>query len=186
MQNFRPQALKGAVFTLKLDGGKPSGFTWTSDARWVSVTDGVVEFTGIGTGDKVTITGTPTSGQGNPITFSFTLNLWLTDMQIATSYVTAVGVCSNRGLKLPSASDVSNVTSSSGISTRSRGNAYGEWGNFDAYSPDWQQIYWTSIAGPEGGHKKIFLGDNYPGFLSNSGKESSDTGPINTACIQVL
>ncbi|WP_186367496.1 inverse autotransporter beta domain-containing protein [Yersinia aldovae] len=123
---FPTTGFEGAVFTLKLDGGKPSDFTWTSDARWASVVDGVVQFTGMGTGNKVTITGTPNSGQGKPITFSFTLNLWLTDMQVTTSYAPAVSVCSNRGLKLPSASDVSNVTSSSGISTRSLGNAYGE------------------------------------------------------------
>lgn len=57
---FPTTGFKGANFTLNVTDRPASDFTWTSDASWLTVTDGVVTFTG--TGDKVTVTGTPSSG----------------------------------------------------------------------------------------------------------------------------
>ncbi|MCK2182012.1 hypothetical protein MUN35_20210 [Hafnia paralvei] len=66
---------KGAEFTLELSNASATDYDWKANASWVSVSDGVVSFTGTGTKDKVTITGTPKSG-GTAITYSFTLSSW--------------------------------------------------------------------------------------------------------------
>lgn len=73
---FPTTGFTGANFTLNVTDGSASDFTWTSDASWLTVTDGVVTFTGTGTGDKVTVTGTPSSGQRKIIKYSFTLKSW--------------------------------------------------------------------------------------------------------------
>lgn len=52
---FPTTGFTGATFTLKLTTGSLSDYTWTSDASWVSVTDGTVKFTGTGSGDKARI-----------------------------------------------------------------------------------------------------------------------------------
>ncbi|WP_277973548.1 invasin domain 3-containing protein, partial [Pantoea agglomerans] len=74
---FPTTGFTGATFTIvPKDSKNASDYTWKSDTNWVSVTDGVVKFTGTGTGSKVTITGTPTNGQGKIIKYSFTLKSW--------------------------------------------------------------------------------------------------------------
>lgn len=66
---FPTTGFTGATFTVvPKDNKNASDYTWGADADWVSVANGVVTFTGTGTDSKVTITGTPTSGQGKSIT----------------------------------------------------------------------------------------------------------------------
>lgn len=83
---FPTTGFTGATFTIvPKDGKSVTGYTWKSDASWVSVTDGMVKFTSTGTGDEVTITGTPTSGQGKIIKYSFTLKSWFINNGSSTS-----------------------------------------------------------------------------------------------------
>ncbi|MCW7680235.1 hypothetical protein OM393_24470, partial [Serratia bockelmannii] len=74
---FPSTGFSGATFTLKLKDASASDFNWAANASWVNVNDGVVSFTGQGTGSSVTITATPKTG-GNAITYSFNLKKWFT------------------------------------------------------------------------------------------------------------
>jgi len=74
---FPTTGFTGATFTIvPKDNKSATDYTWAANASWVSVTDGVVTFTGKGVRDKVTVTGTPSSGQGKIIKYSFTLKSW--------------------------------------------------------------------------------------------------------------
>ncbi|EBV5419051.1 invasin [Salmonella enterica subsp. enterica serovar Saintpaul] len=142
----------GATFTLKLTTGSLSDYTWTSDASWVSVTDGTVKFTGTGTGDKVTITGTPTSGQGDNITYSFTLNRWFISDDSGDTFSDAESYCASQsGYSQPMVSQLTNDSwrdnSGSHTQTRTIGSLWSEWGDVSNYSnsgiasPD--ETYWS-------------------------------------------
>ncbi|UIA88214.1 inverse autotransporter beta domain-containing protein [Erwinia tracheiphila] len=133
---FPTSGFTGATFTLNLTTGSASDYTWKSDASWVSVTDGVVKFTGAGTGSKVTITGTPASGQGKIIRYSFTLKSWFINNGSTTmNWSDANTYCSSRsGYSQPTVAQMN--MSSYYIPTRERGTGalWNEWGNLSNYS----------------------------------------------------
>ncbi|MBJ9245694.1 inverse autotransporter beta domain-containing protein [Citrobacter koseri] len=109
---FPTTGFTGATFTLNLTSGVVSDYTWTSDASWVSVTDGVVKFTGTGTGDKVTITGIPTNGQGKIIKYSFTLKSWfINNGATLMTWSDAKAYCSSQsGYSLSTVAQLSNAS----------------------------------------------------------------------------
>ncbi|HGA3141970.1 TPA: invasin domain 3-containing protein, partial [Enterobacter hormaechei] len=73
---FPTTGFTGATFTLNTENGSAADYTWETNASWVSVNSGVVTFTGKGTGDKVSIIGTPVSGEEYTVEYSFTLHTW--------------------------------------------------------------------------------------------------------------
>ncbi|TNL00219.1 invasin, partial [Kosakonia cowanii] len=146
---FPSTGFAGATFTIvPKNHAKASDYTWTADAPWVSVTDGVVRFTGKGTGNKVTITGTPRSGQGNIIRYSFALESWfVTDnKKCASKYPYVRDYCHHAcdylpGYSLPTVWQLNQ----GGV----RGNLDGiwsEWGDLSKYpgSNINEKYYWSS------------------------------------------
>jgi adhesin/invasin len=173
----------GATFTLKLTTGSLSDYTWTSDASWVSVTDGTVTFTGTGSGDKVTITGTPASGQGDNITYSFTLNRWFVGNGSEEGYSSDAKLyCDSlSGYSLPMLSQITNDTwrnnGDSHTPVREIGSLWSEWGRLDNYNQTSLPSHmdaWTGETNSKGNNYFVQLisGNN---FL---GAEDSVTGEM--------
>ncbi|TNL01083.1 invasin, partial [Kosakonia cowanii] len=147
---FRPDAgfpttgFKGAEFTLNLEsdnGGSTSAsdYRWTADAPWVSVTDGVVRFTGKGTGNRVTITGTPKSNQGNVIRYSFALKSWFVhdyEHHRRRTWRGARSWCHNwySGYRLALVSQLSGSGDFDGGTRGTLGGLWSEWGSLPDYS----------------------------------------------------
>ncbi|HGM5308653.1 TPA: hypothetical protein ACKQJM_003188 [Serratia marcescens] len=77
---FPTTGFKGAQFTLVVDGGNASDYTWSSTASWVTVADGVVTFTNKGDGNEVTITGQLKADGGKVIEYKFKLKKWFTNL----------------------------------------------------------------------------------------------------------
>ncbi len=157
---FPTTGFKGAEFTLKLSSGSASDLTWTSDASWVSVRDGVVSFTGTGTKDKVTIMGTPKSG-GTAITYSFTLSSWyINDGSTRLTWTDAAAYCSAQsGYSQATVQQLNgNASQSHGIQG-TLGGLWSEWGNVSSYSGAgfFGNNYWSSEQRSLTGHYGVLL-----------------------------
>ncbi|WP_337013676.1 inverse autotransporter beta domain-containing protein [Pantoea sp. AS142] len=135
---FPTTGFTGATFTIvPKDSKKATDYSWSSDASsWVSVTDGVVKFTGTGTGNKVTITGTPTSGQGNIIRYSFTLKDWyISNGETQLRWPDANTFCTSQSAySLPAAAQLTQLNDSVATRVRAPGALWNEWGDITAYS----------------------------------------------------
>ena len=144
---FPTTGFTGATFTIvPKDSKSATDFIWKSDTSWVSVKDGVVTFTGTGSGSKVTITGTPTSGQGKIIKYSFTLKSWfLRNGSERDNWASANAYCSSQsGYNLP---EVHQLTGNSNFESGKRGHIGGlwsEWGNIHDYGHGSYNVVWTS------------------------------------------
>lgn len=147
---FPGTGFTGAEFTLVLDGGPPSEYNWTTDASWASVgTDAKVSFNGKGTGSKVTITGTPKSGSGGAITYSFTLTSWFINSgRSRMTWSEASNYCNSQpGYSLPTAAQLSLHNNYNATKVRGTGALWNEWGrliNFDGWFAWWA---WVSDEG---------------------------------------
>ncbi|TBL58037.1 hypothetical protein [Hafnia paralvei] len=132
---FPTTGFKGAEFTLELSNASATNYDWKANASWVSVSDGVVSFTGTGTKDKVTITGTPKSG-GTAITYSFTLSSWyINDGDTALSWSDAAAYCSAQSGYSQATVQQLNGNSSHADGTRGTlGGLWSEWGDLSKYS----------------------------------------------------
>ena len=184
---FPSTGFSGATFTLKLKDASASDFNWAANANWVNVNDGVVSFTGQGTGSSVTITATPKTG-GNAITYSFNLKKWFATKGDQTmTWERANMTCS-----LPRIDELTNsmariINSGWTPHTESRevGSLWSEWGNLTDYSGPGFEVnfpyYWTSEPHPEnsGNHYLVFLNN---GRVSNG----NDLVRYYTVCRQEL
>ncbi|EEN7282848.1 invasin, partial [Salmonella enterica subsp. salamae] len=180
---FPTTGFTGATFTIvPKDSKSVTDYTWTSDASWVSVTDGVVKFTGTGTGDKVTITGMPTSSQGNIIKYSFTLKSWFIHSgSTRMSWSDANTYCSSQsGYSLPT---VAQMILRTNTATRGRGTGalWNEWGMMTRYTSARfsDNTYWSSDQLSSGSHNNVSLRNGGVYF-------SSDSSEINVVCRQGL
>ncbi|MGP3284259.1 inverse autotransporter beta domain-containing protein, partial [Serratia bockelmannii] len=156
---FPSTGFSGATFTLKLKDASASDFNWAANASWVNVNDGVVSFTGQGTGSSVTITATPKTG-GNVITYSFNLKKWFTNKGNQTmAWEQANMTCS-----LPRADE---MASYSGSPPRAVGLLWGEWGDVANYPGSGfvsnHKYYWTSTQYSDDHHDRVDLFDGYVG-----------------------
>ncbi|HEQ3521870.1 TPA: hypothetical protein VGS91_004879 [Citrobacter freundii] len=179
---FPTTGFKGAAFTLELSNASATDYDWKADASWVSVSAGVVSFTGTGTKDKVTITATPKSG-GTAITYSFTLSSWyINDGSAVLRWSDSAAYCSAQsGYSQPT---VQQLSGSAGYNNGSRGTLGGlwsEWGRLTTYAgagfSDYG--YWSSEQKSSGYHYFVNL---YNGFVSST----YDNVTFNVVCRQVL
>jgi adhesin/invasin len=181
---FPTTGFTGATFTIvPKDSKSATDYTWTSDASWVSVASGVVKFTGTGTGSKVTITGTPTSGQGKIIKYSFTLNSWfINDGTTSLTWSDANTYCSSQsGYSLPTVSEMTQHTNYTATRTRGTGALWNEWGSLAAYSgAGFSGIgYWSSEQKSSGNHYFVHLNSGYV-------NSSNDSDTFSVVCRQGL
>lgn len=170
----------GAVFKLNLETVSASDYTWKSDASWVSVTNGVVKFTGEGTGEKVTITGTPINNVGRSIIYSFSLKGWYstdTNLSDRQNWSEANSRCNSRpGYRLPTVAQISLHSGYVPITGRRIGGLLNEWGGLYTYNPDLDILTWTSdeiIRGGNGTHYEAalarpFITYDYDSMYSNA------------------
>ncbi|KFF76269.1 hypothetical protein IY40_25100, partial [Serratia marcescens] len=145
---FPSTGFNGATFTLRLKDASASDFNWAANASWVNVNDGVVSFTGQGTGSSVTITATPKTG-GNAITYSFNLKKWFTNK----GNQSMTWEQANMNCSLPRVDELTNSTSryvngrwTPENPSRAVGALWSEWGNPQNYSGSGFVVYerWTS------------------------------------------
>ncbi|EBW4677379.1 invasin, partial [Salmonella enterica subsp. salamae] len=181
---FPTTGFTGATFTIvPKDSKRVTDYTWTSDASWVSVTDGVVKFTGTGTGDKVTITGMPTSSQGNIIKYSFTLKSWFIHSgSTRMSWSDANTYCSSQsGYSLPTVAQMILHTNHTATRGRGTGALWNEWGMMTRYTSVRfsDNTYWSSDQLSSGSHNNVSLRNGGVYF-------SSDSFKINVVCRQGL
>ncbi|EBY2753813.1 hypothetical protein DVF53_24875 [Salmonella enterica subsp. enterica serovar Kottbus] len=139
---FPTTGFKGAAFTIVPSGGADAAvdYTWSADASWVSVTSkAVVTFTGTGTGDKVTITGTPKYEGLKTIVFSFTLKSWFivnTNGGKNLKWSEASSYCQGQaGYEQPWSEELSYhpFGSSTATADRRTGSLWNEWGDLRNY-----------------------------------------------------
>lgn len=169
---FPTTGFRGAKFTLELSGGSASDFDWTSDApSWVSVSAGVVSFTGEGTKDKVTITGTPKSG-GTAITYSFTLGSWfINNGSTPLNWSDAAAYCTAQsGYSQPT---VQQLNGNGGYARGTRGTLGGlwsEWGKLSQYNGSGfiSSHYWSSEQKSSGRHYYVYLNNGYVFNINDS------------------
>ncbi|WP_252120356.1 inverse autotransporter beta domain-containing protein [Symbiopectobacterium purcellii] len=162
---FPTTGFKGAEFTLELSSGSASDYDWTTDApSWVSVSAGVVSFTGQGTGDKVTITGTPKSG-GRAIAYSFTLGSWFINNGGAyMNWTDGAAYCAAlSGYGQPTVQQLNGGGSLSRGTRGTLGGLWSEWGNLNKYTGAGfsGSYYWSSEQKSSGSHYDVSLNDGY-------------------------
>ncbi|CND47835.1 hypothetical protein [Yersinia intermedia] len=146
-EGFPATGFSGAKFTIKLGNGIASDFTWASDASWVSVTDGVVTFTGEGDSNKVTVTATPKAG-GSPLSYAFTLRTWFINKGLSGATATgADSYCATQpGYATPSYLTMTNAPYSGRGVRAADGRLWDEWGILENYTGSgWSRsaAYWA-------------------------------------------
>ncbi|WP_227318291.1 inverse autotransporter beta domain-containing protein [Cedecea davisae] len=154
--NFAPDAgfptmgFIGAKFSLVPGSGRATDYTWSADAPWVTVNDGVVSFTGVGSRDKVTITGTPT-GDGDEITWSFSLTSWFAFGAGDVTRDEANNYCNNMtGYGLATKAQ---LTAGNGALRGLLGSFWSEWGN--AWLAD--DYVWSSSYDSSNGSNPVLI-----------------------------
>ena len=158
---FPHTGFTGATFTLvPRNNASASNYTWTSDASWITVTDGVVKFTGKGSGDKVTITGTPTNGQDKIIRYSFTLSGWFINSGSTTMLWSEAGAyCSSQpGYSLPTVAQMTLHSSYTATQVRGTGALWNEWGNLVSYAGADFQTAGSWSSDEAGGNGRYMVG----------------------------
>ncbi|WP_050297284.1 Ig-like domain-containing protein [Yersinia intermedia] len=144
---FPKNGFSNAKFTIELNNGIASDFTWASDASWVSVTDGVVTFTGEGDSNRVTVTATPKVGGGSPLSYAFTLRTWF--INNGSNDTTAAGAdsyCATQpGYATPSYLTMTNANVGNSGTRAADVRLWDEWGDLSNYTGSgWiSSIYWA-------------------------------------------
>lgn len=150
---FPNTGFKGATFTIvPKNSASASDYIWSTDASWVSVTDGVVKFISTGNGDKVTITGIPKSGVGKAIAYSFTLKSWFINSGFTyLDWPNANTYCSSQpGYSIPTVAQMAFHNSYAATKQRGTGALWNEWGSLLNYSAGFiGNNYWSSEPKPK-------------------------------------
>ncbi len=157
--NFPTIGMLYATFTMKINDSTANNdrYTWTSDASWLAFkSPGVASFVGKATTKTATITATPVSGKGAPLTYTFTLKHWV--LNIARSNIdpsVADSDCASNSATVPGYSFFSSGKVGE-YGTRGIGTLYGEWGNpRDMMGNQWStsstaESMWASETGSNG------------------------------------
>ncbi|MGX5079521.1 inverse autotransporter beta domain-containing protein, partial [Enterobacter mori] len=165
---FPKTGFAGGKFTLNLSAGSAADFTWSADAPWLSVTDGVVSFTGTGDNSTVTITGAPKRGNNPLITYTFNLQGWyINNGATNLHWVDADAYCSAQpGYALPTVAQLRGGGSRGGL-----GGLWSEWGRMDNYSGFPSGAAWSSELSSSTYYSQI--------SLINGALQGSDTSRMN-------
>ncbi|MDK9605328.1 Ig-like domain-containing protein [Lelliottia wanjuensis] len=127
-------------FTLEIGNttANNANYTYTSDNSWLrpDSTPGKYVMVSPPTVDMktVTLTATPKSGQGQPLTYVVHLDHWFTNIARSSKDPTVADQdCLNKGMTIPGYKLLSDVPPSS-MGVRAVGSLWGEWGDLSTYS----------------------------------------------------
>lgn len=172
---FPTTGFTGATFTLNLTTDAAANYRWTSDASWVTVSNGVVKFTGEGSGDRVTVTGTPVSGQGKTIGYTFRLNSWFISggdsyMDYLDWYDAGTRCSSHSGYSLPTVAQMSLHSNYTKTGKRGLGALWNEWGYLAVYNAGFARniFIWTSEEPADHRFKRYLVHPNDGGIAWGS------------------
>jgi len=153
---FPTTGFTNAEFTICLSHGNAADFIWRSSATWVSVRNGVVKFTGAGTGNSITITAEPKAG-GKALTYTFALKKWFINVNTALPWPDTGAYCSTLGQEytLPHYSEMTSTTPA-GQGVHGTGTLSGEWGSMRSFGWD-EDLYWSSAEETTGLHYYVYM-----------------------------
>ncbi|WP_273831078.1 Ig-like domain-containing protein, partial [Serratia bockelmannii] len=135
---FPKTGFTGAKFTVQLNGGEATDYTWTSTATWAPVdANGNVTFTGKGDSTAVTITATSKVDPSKAFAYTFTLNDWYINNGSTTMTWSAANTyCTNQGAALATRLQLGGTQMTSGL-YNVRGTVdslWSEWGDLTKYT----------------------------------------------------
>jgi adhesin/invasin len=146
---FPKTGFLSGTFSLEIGGttANNADYTWASSNSWLKPdsTPGKYIMASIPTVDikTVTLTATPKSGQGQPLTYFVNLDHWFTNIGRSSADPTEADQdCNNKGMTIPSYKLLSNVPASS-QGVRAVGSLWGEWGDLGSYH------MWSTSSGAE-------------------------------------
>lgn len=174
-EGFPTTGFEWAKFTLALSDGSAADYTWTSDASWVSVSNGEVLFTGKGNRDRVTITGTPKRG-GDAITYSFKLKRWFIGDNWGYDRYQAMAFCQRQpGYRMVSLAELSGTEHDwFSINRGTIGGLWSEWGELRSYdSGSFGVFAWAT---GKDSRTVSYLVDTERGDVYESGNYTPDGG----------
>lgn len=183
---FPTTGFKGAGFRLLPSVGNSRDYTWRSDTNWASVQDGDVVFTGEGTKNRVTITGTLKSDPNQTVTYSFALKSWYDHPvdQDLRGWEAANQVCKIQGDILPAVQQFNGSTNHSDGVRGTIDGLWSEWGNLQYYyNAEFGEggLYWLSekVGNDDDSHYKASAVD---GTIDSS----RDNSEAHVLCRQAL
>lgn len=153
---FPKTGFTGAKYTVQLNDGEATDYTWTSSASsWAQVdANGEVTFTDKGDSTAVTITATSKVDASKAIAYTFTLNDWYINPEIAMGWTAAGSYCTAQGALLPTRLQLGGTAVAVGEENvrGTVGSLWSEWGDMNSYGVDYggwsfsSAPYWTSEA----------------------------------------
>ncbi|MGP2819983.1 inverse autotransporter beta domain-containing protein [Serratia marcescens] len=165
---FPKTGFAGAKFTVQLNGGEPTDYTWTSSASWASVSaGGEVTFTGKGDSTPVTVTATSKLDPTKAFEYTFTLNDWYINNGSTTMTWSAANTyCTNQGASLATRLQLGGPQMTVGqYNVRGTvGSLWSEWGNLSTYTGSGlpsSSFPWTSEVNSSGNHFIVYLTSGY-------------------------
>ncbi|MEN4170986.1 Ig-like domain-containing protein, partial [Serratia marcescens] len=172
---FPKTGFAGAKFTVQLNGGEPTDYTWTSSASWASVSaDGEVTFTGKGDSTPVTVTATSKLDPTKAFEYTFTLNDWYIDNgSTAMTWSAANTYCTNQGASLATRLQLGGPQMTAGeYNVRGTvGSLWSEWGDVSTHTgsplPSSSDA-WTSEVYSSSSHYNIRLSTGRVRYDSSS------------------
>ncbi|HCR2979759.1 TPA: Ig-like domain-containing protein, partial [Serratia marcescens] len=176
---FPKTGFTGAKFTVQLNGGEPTDYTWTSTATWASVdTGGVVTFTAKGDSTPVTITATSKADSTKAFAYTFTLNDWyINNGSTGVTWSAANTYCTNQGAALATRLQLGGPQMTAG-QYNVRGTVdslWSEWGNLSTYTGSGfpsSGYTWTSEVYSSGRHYTFSLPTGLVAYNTSGGSNS--------------
>lgn len=145
---FPKTGFLSGTFTLEIGGttANNGNYTYTTDNNWLrpDSVPGKFNMVSSPTVDtkRVTLTATPKSGQGQPLTYVVNLEHWFTNIARSSANPTIADQdCLNKSMTTPGYKLFSNVPAGS-QGVRAVGSLWGEWGDLGSYN-------WSTSSGAE-------------------------------------
>ncbi|MCK6880088.1 Ig-like domain-containing protein, partial [Enterobacter bugandensis] len=152
-----------------------SNYRWQGNPSWMELdaygNSLVVTLKNVGSGDLITIVGTPTNGIGSQLTYTVKLKKWFSvDSAAEVTYNQARNYCSGKGASVASLKELT-LSIGGGAFSHTVGGLWSEWGKPHMANVFTGAHFWTSTEWPDGGAHKhqtiISLDDGRESPLDN-------------------
>ncbi|WP_195757896.1 Ig-like domain-containing protein, partial [Serratia marcescens] len=172
---FPKTGFAGAKFTVQLNGGEPTDYTWTSSASWASVSaGGEVTFTGKGDSTPVTVTATSKLDPTKAFEYTFTLNDWyINNGSTIMTWSAANTYCTNQGASLATRLQLGGpqLTTYQYNVRGTVGSLWSEWGDVSTYTGSGfpsSSGTWTSEVFSSGLHYSVGVATGFVDYYPDS------------------